>query len=307
MAVWARKSVPSIATLLLAAFFLSCPKTPSAPQDPDAHVIPPDCNEGERRCLVNMMDTCVGGHFGTISYCSDYCDPVEGCVGAMENVDSFIWIANTGEGTLSKVNTRNTEEVARYLTCSYSDRSCDPSRTSVNLHGDVVVSNRGCGNCSTQIPVSSVTKAHKNLIDADFSGQIAARCWASRQLGPSDTFAGVEWEPGCAARREYHPEITELSCVHPTVNRVFKLHKSGPALVSLVLDRTFTVLLTPKVSMSCLPVGNERPLPGDSLLCHARGQWLEWTVARPKELGNAAQGNRGDGSAGTGNGRSRRV
>ena len=81
---------------------------------PDAHVIPPDCNEGERRCLVNMMDTCVGGHFGTISYCSDYCDPVEGCVGAMENVDSYIWIANTGEGTLSKVNTRNTEEVARY-------------------------------------------------------------------------------------------------------------------------------------------------------------------------------------------------
>ncbi|MFH2004976.1 MAG: hypothetical protein ABI333_00185 [bacterium] len=175
MQVGAKKVGPVVAGALLAALSLSCPETPSTSPDLDSHVVPPDCLEGERRCVVNMMDTCVGGHFGTITFCSDYCDPEEGCVGAMENLDSYIWIANTGEGTLSKVNTRNAEEVARYLTCSYSDQSCDPSRTSVNLHGDVVVTNRGCDLCSTRIPASSVTKFAANIVDCvdrDGSGHI---------------------------------------------------------------------------------------------------------------------------------------
>ncbi len=56
-------------------------------------------------------------------------------------VESFIWIANTGEGTMSKVDTIRAVEVARYLSGA-NDRGNDPSRTSVNLHGDVVVTNR---------------------------------------------------------------------------------------------------------------------------------------------------------------------
>jgi hypothetical protein len=56
-------------------------------------------------------------------------------------IQSFIWIANTAEGTLSKVCTTNLEEVARYYT-SPQESGGDPSRTSVNLHGDMVVTNR---------------------------------------------------------------------------------------------------------------------------------------------------------------------
>ncbi|MBN2802699.1 MAG: hypothetical protein JXR91_06370 [Deltaproteobacteria bacterium] len=56
---------------------------------------------------------------------------------------SYIWIANSGESTLSKVNTFTQVEVARYRTCPGTGKfDCDPSRTSVNLHGDVVVTNR---------------------------------------------------------------------------------------------------------------------------------------------------------------------
>ena len=53
---------------------------------------------------------------------------------------SYLWVANTAEGTVSKIATRETKEVARYETCSYGN--CDPSRTSVNIYGDMVVTGR---------------------------------------------------------------------------------------------------------------------------------------------------------------------
>lgn len=53
----------------------------------------------------------------------------------------FIWISNTGEGTISKVDTRTFEEVARYIS-GPDGQSNDPSRTSVNTFGDVFVGNR---------------------------------------------------------------------------------------------------------------------------------------------------------------------
>ena len=82
-------------------------------------------------------------------------------------VQSFIWIANTAASRLSKVCTTTGEEVARYATCPYA--SCDPSRTSVNLHGDMVVTNRDPAG------PSSVTKFVADFYeceDADQSGTI---------------------------------------------------------------------------------------------------------------------------------------
>ncbi|RLB48671.1 MAG: hypothetical protein DRJ42_22685 [Deltaproteobacteria bacterium] len=54
----------------------------------------------------------------------------------------FIWIANTAQGTVSKVDTRTYVEVARYVT-GPAGTSNDPSRTSVNLFGDAYIGNRG--------------------------------------------------------------------------------------------------------------------------------------------------------------------
>ena len=58
--------------------------------------------------------------------------------------NQFIWISNTGEGTISKVDTETYEEVARYFT-GPDGTGNDPSRTSVNTFGDVYVGNRGGG------------------------------------------------------------------------------------------------------------------------------------------------------------------
>lgn len=56
----------------------------------------------------------------------------------------YIWIANTGEGTVSKVDTREFVEVARYMTGPLGVGN-DPSRTSIDTQGNAYVGNRNGG------------------------------------------------------------------------------------------------------------------------------------------------------------------
>ncbi|MCY1057220.1 hypothetical protein [Nannocystis sp. SCPEA4] len=56
---------------------------------------------------------------------------------------SYIWVANSGQGTMSKINTVNLVEEGRYIV--RPDSAGNPSRTSVNLSGDVVIANRSGG------------------------------------------------------------------------------------------------------------------------------------------------------------------
>lgn len=90
---------------------------------------------------------------------------------------SYIWIANTAEGTLSKVCTTTGDEVARYNTSAELGGG-DPSRTSVNLHGDAVVTNRD----PTSGP-STVTKFagdHSDCVDKNDNNKI------DTSTGPDD-------------------------------------------------------------------------------------------------------------------------
>jgi hypothetical protein len=54
---------------------------------------------------------------------------------------SNIWIANSSQGTVSKIDTFTGQELGRYT--SGPEATTEPSRTSVNLYGDAAVSNRG--------------------------------------------------------------------------------------------------------------------------------------------------------------------
>jgi hypothetical protein len=56
---------------------------------------------------------------------------------------SYIWIANSNESTVSKINTETLIEEGRYIT--RPDSAGSPSRTSVNLNGDAVIANRSGG------------------------------------------------------------------------------------------------------------------------------------------------------------------
>ncbi|WAS97015.1 Vgb family protein [Nannocystis punicea] len=53
---------------------------------------------------------------------------------------SYIWIANSAQGTISKIDTQTLQEMGRYIV--RPDSAGSPSRTSVNLSGDVAVANR---------------------------------------------------------------------------------------------------------------------------------------------------------------------
>ena len=57
----------------------------------------------------------------------------------------FIWVPNSNEGTVSKVNTSDGRELGRYWTGPASAGNGDPSRTTVDLQGNCWVGNRNTG------------------------------------------------------------------------------------------------------------------------------------------------------------------
>jgi hypothetical protein len=82
---------------------------------------------------------------------------------------SFIWIANSTEGTVSKIDTRTGDEVARYV--AGPSPQAEPSRTSVNLYGDVAVSNRGAA-LGGPGGVTKIAAREQDCEDRDDSGTI---------------------------------------------------------------------------------------------------------------------------------------
>jgi hypothetical protein len=75
---------------------------------------------------------------GTLPDASLNCDSLGG-----EDPKSYIWIANSSQSTVSKINTQTLIEEARYYT--RGDAAGNPSRTSVSLSGNAVVANRSGG------------------------------------------------------------------------------------------------------------------------------------------------------------------
>lgn len=89
-----------------------------------------------------------------------------GCTpGAGEDQFSYIWIANSDEGSVSKIDTVTGVELGRYW-AGPAEQGSDPSRTSVNLEGDVVVSVRDPGG------ITKIAALESGCVDLDGNGQI---------------------------------------------------------------------------------------------------------------------------------------
>lgn len=82
---------------------------------------------------------------------------------------SYIWVANSPQGTVSKIDTMTGMEVGRYATGPATQ--AEPSRTSVNLYGDVAVTNRG-----SQIAgaggVTKIAARAEDCVDTNDNGTI---------------------------------------------------------------------------------------------------------------------------------------
>ncbi|MFO0634750.1 MAG: hypothetical protein U0168_18050 [Nannocystaceae bacterium] len=87
---------------------------------------------------------------------------------------SYIWIANSNESTVSKINTETLIEEGRYIT--RPDSNGNPSRTSVNLNGDMAIGNRNGG-------VTMIYALHDNCPDPN-----------NTSSGPADV---KPWPDGC--------------------------------------------------------------------------------------------------------------
>ncbi len=140
--------------------------------------------------------------------------------GTPEYEFSVIWIANSGQGTVSKIDTITATELARYHSgppVDGEDRYLElsPSRTSVNLRGDVVVGNRG-----THAPQSSFTKitgAAQDCPDRNGDGVIRTSegpddilpwgqddCVEWNYPVPSNMARAVAWDAGSGECGEVH-------------------------------------------------------------------------------------------------------
>lgn len=119
--------------------------SPPSADSPDADLDPSDADADDETIVDADADR--DGDSETDADADDGSTSYPYCAEA-----SYIWIANSSEGTVSKLCTLDGVEIARYYT-SPQERSGDPSRTSVNLHGDAVVTNREPGHGP-----SSVTK-----------------------------------------------------------------------------------------------------------------------------------------------------
>lgn len=130
---------------------------------------------------VSQTDTAGGSSAtGDIKFDLPSPDGGGGCGGGMmaDDTFSYIWIANSTEGTVSKINTQTLVEEGRYIV--RDDSAGNPSRTSVNLSGDVAVANRAGG----------VVKIRANIEDCQESNGMPGIQTSS---GPGDILPwGVE-------------------------------------------------------------------------------------------------------------------
>lgn len=91
------------------------------------------------------------------------------------NAFSVIWIANSPAGTVSKIDTETREELGRFWS-GPTEGSDDPSRTSVNLRGNVAVTNRAGS-------ITKIAAVEADCLDANGDGMITT------SQGPNDVLA----------------------------------------------------------------------------------------------------------------------
>lgn len=150
--------------------------------------------------------------------------------------NKVIWIANTAQGTVSKVDTDSYMELARYFT-GPNGAGNDPSRTSVNGFGDVYVGNRAGGS------LSKISGQGQKCTDNNADNQITTSTGSANVLdwGADDC---VKWNTklcdGCLIRAVAAQDISPDGDIKPVVwvggfnnSTIWKLDgESGQILLS---------------------------------------------------------------------------
>jgi hypothetical protein len=97
-----------------------------------------DANDDAADGIDEKLDVGIGSDIGPVGCGGDHGGMGPG--GDVEIEFSYIWVANSTQGTISKIDTQTMVEMGRYIV--REDSAGSPSRTSVNMSGDVAVANR---------------------------------------------------------------------------------------------------------------------------------------------------------------------
>jgi hypothetical protein len=117
---------------------------------------------------------------------------------------SYIWIANSSQSAVSKINTQTLAEEGRYYT--RDDNAGNPSRTSVNLSGDVAVGNRSGGLTKFYADLSKCTDLNGNGVIDTSTGAADIRPWAEEECRAWYTpFNYTSQRPVAWSQGEYDP------------------------------------------------------------------------------------------------------
>jgi len=92
---------------------------------------------------------------------------------------SYIWVANSTQSTISKINTQTLVEEGRFYT--KPNLSGSPSRTSVSLTGNVAVANRNGGLSKFYANPDSCTDTNGNGVINTSSGPADIRAWGDEE------------------------------------------------------------------------------------------------------------------------------
>ncbi len=125
-----------------------------------------------------------------------------GCDGGdtMGDVEfSYIWVANSSQGTISKIDTQTLTEQGRYIV--RPDSAGSPSRTSVNQSGDVAVANRNGGVTKVYADPADCIESNgmpglQTSIDANYLPWGTEECIAWYTPFAYTTQRPVAWAPG---------------------------------------------------------------------------------------------------------------
>jgi hypothetical protein len=133
---------------------------------------------------------------------------------------NFLWVANSGEGTVSKIDVTADPpvEVGRFHT-GIDENNADPSRTSVDLIGDVFVANRARNYPAGAGDISSLTKIaalEERCIDRNGNGAIETSHDSTplpRSDGSGGVPAGQSTDECVLWTRDFRPENARASDV----------------------------------------------------------------------------------------------
>jgi streptogramin lyase len=149
-------------------------------------------------CNTDCVEDCLGVG------CPDGFDPeVDGASGVVVTPEGgitldetatvknhVIWIANSAEGTVTKIDTRTRLETGRYWT-GWGGGGDSPSRTTVNTHGDVVVANRGPGGEATKYLASDCPDRNGDGVIETSTGAGDVRAFQSDECWVWTTVVGA--------------------------------------------------------------------------------------------------------------------